>query len=628
MKTAIENDDACFKSRRIRISRDSSHRAFMRAAGFVVGRTDGVVLVARRRSGRRRDGCEGHQQRYVRRDRRRCGMNLIRTTAMTTDDDGIEKPKVPPPVVVVGTTSCPHCVRAKKALDDAGFDYEEIRVDDAPALRASSSALAGFRSVPQVYVGGGIYGGADDTCAGIASGGFGEKYARARANGVEGAPRALREALERYEAGTLEMPEEAAKPASSSWLTDLMTTSGKKKEAAASAVDVAREMSDAKTGVARRARRRFAGLTDGIFGAFKTYQGTFTAKEAVDWMVKNGKASDASVATEIGAEMVRERLIVDVDATHPFVVVEDEAKAPLFRFQSEAPALGCAPLNAAKLFTGEPRDAKTVVEDVRRRILKLYDAFLSSDGRAVDYDGIAASNDFKDFVQASEELQRVNLNALTREERMAFFINVYNALVIHGTCVFGTPKNTLERLDFFSKVSYNIDGHNYTCDDIENGVLRGNRPGAASIGALLGKMSLSRGPFREKDPRRSNVVLPMDPRVHFALVCGARSCPPIRVYTAENIDRELEDAAYSFFESEIDVTVDENGVASSAAVSKIVGEWYKFDFGADDAERLRYASEYMREGAERDALQKALDDANATVSLTTRAYDWTLNDDK
>jgi hypothetical protein len=33
--------------------------------------------------------------------------------------------------------------------------------------------------------------------------------------------------------------------------------------------------------------------------------------------------------------------------------------------------------------------------------------------------------------------------------------------------------------------------------------------------------------------QRYNVVLPMDPRVHFALVCGARSCPPIRTYTAE-----------------------------------------------------------------------------------------------
>ena len=284
-------------------------------------------------------------------------------------------------------------------------------------------------------------------------------------------------------------------------------------------------------------------------------------------------------------------------------------------------------MNAANLYAGQARDAKTVAEDVRGRILKLYDEFLSDDGRTVDYDGARQSAGFKDFVEACEELQRVNLNALSREERMAFFINLYNALVIHGTCVFGTPKNTLERLDFFSKVSYDVAGAVYTCDDIENGILRGNRPGAATIGALAGKPSLSRGPFREKDPRRNHVVLPMDPRIHFALVCGARSCPPIRVYTAENIDRELEDAAFSFFESEIDVELSENGDATSAAVSKIVGEWYKFDFGDSDAERLRYVSKYMRQGKHREGLLRALDEGK-DVTLTTRAYDWTLNDGK
>lgn len=100
LKTAIEND-ASFRSRRARIISvaNSGHR-IMRTAGFVgvvTGRTDSVVVLARRRSGRngRRDGCEGHQQQqqYVW-DRRR-GMNLIRTTATT--DDGIEKPKPRPP---------------------------------------------------------------------------------------------------------------------------------------------------------------------------------------------------------------------------------------------------------------------------------------------------------------------------------------------------------------------------------------------------------------------------------------------------------------------------------------------------------------------------------------------------
>ena len=65
--------------------------------------------------------------------------------------------------------------------------------------------------------------------------------------------------------------------------------------------------------------------------------------------------------------------------------------------------------------------------------------------------------------------------------------------------------------------------------DMEDGVLRGNSPAAASLGMLLGIPKLSSGPFDESDPRRRLAVVPMDPRIHFALVCGAKSCPPIKV---------------------------------------------------------------------------------------------------
>ena len=59
---------------------------------------------------------------------------------------------------------------------------------------------------------------------------------------------------------------------------------------------------------------------------------------------------------------------------------------------------------------------------------------------------------------------------------MAFFINIYNALVIHGNIERGTPTNTYQRYKFFSTVSYNIGGQNFTLNDIENGILRGNKP--------------------------------------------------------------------------------------------------------------------------------------------------------
>lgn len=39
---------------------------------------------------------------------------------------------------------------------------------------------------------------------------------------------------------------------------------------------------------------------------------------------------------------------------------------------------------------------------------------------------------------------------------------------------------------------------------------------------------------------RAQVVQPCDPRIHFALVCGAKSCPPIKVYTPDNLEEGLQ----------------------------------------------------------------------------------------
>jgi hypothetical protein len=72
---------------------------------------------------------------------------------------------------------------------------------------------------------------------------------------------------------------------------------------------------------------------------------------------------------------------------------------------------------------------------------------------------------------------------------------------------------------------YNIGGAVYSLDDIEHGVLRANRGHPAAGG---------RPQFGPEDPRRRGLVVQeLDPRIHFALNCGARSCPPIRVYTEE-----------------------------------------------------------------------------------------------
>jgi hypothetical protein len=114
----------------------------------------------------------------------------------------------------------------------------------------------------------------------------------------------------------------------------------------------------------------------------------------------------------------------------------------------------------------------------------------------------------------------------------------------------------------------------------------------------------------------------MDPRVHFALVCGAKSCPPIRTYTAEGLESQLDAAAEAFVTGDVEIVDDSN---STVRCSKIIGEWYAEDFGTDDASRLRWMSRYLPLGSTKREEVDAILGGGGDVKLETAEYDWTLN---
>ena len=66
----------------------------------------------------------------------------------------------------------------------------------------------------------------------------------------------------------------------------------------------------------------------------------------------------------------------------------------------------------------------------------------------------------------------------------------------------------------------------------------------------------------------------MDYRIHFALNCGAKSCPPIAFYTFEKLNKELNNAMVAFIISE--TTIDE--YKKTVNTSKLL-HWYCGDFG-------------------------------------------------
>jgi Protein of unknown function, DUF547 len=116
----------------------------------------------------------------------------------------------------------------------------------------------------------------------------------------------------------------------------------------------------------------------------------------------------------------------------------------------------------------------------------------------------------------------------------AFWVNLYNTLTLHAMYAANVETSVLEKPGFFNRFAYRVSGLEFTLNDIEHGVLRGNR------GAFL-----MQKPFSATDPRLK-FVLPLDPRIHFALNCGAVSCPPIRAYETAKLEAQLELAAQSY----------------------------------------------------------------------------------
>jgi hypothetical protein len=116
------------------------------------------------------------------------------------------------------------------------------------------------------------------------------------------------------------------------------------------------------------------------------------------------------------------------------------------------------------------------------------------------------------------------------------------------------------------------------------------------------------------------ILRPMgDPRIHFALVCASRGCPPLRnrAYTAENVDQALDDNARRFFRLEQNFIGD--GEARTLSFSEMLG-WYAEDFGKTPLELVRRVRPFLPEKE-----VDWLDDRPIRVDYDLK-YDWSLND--
>ena len=472
-------------------------------------------------------------------------------------------------VLVYSITGCPHCMKAKNTLQENNIPYTDINLDTFPQCREDVKTRTGRSTVPQIFFNATHVGGNEDLV-----------------NLTK--DKASFEALIK-EVQENESPPEAPQPPDPSTAVEDSDLSGFTCELD----EYAQLVKDLrKSGLIKDHRQ----------GLLTVHKNSFSGKEFVDWVV-NSKKLDRSVAIEMGQALIDKHFGHNVKSVETFQDANVYYKL-LDDIETEA-------LNSGTMSDCEPRPAGEVGEDIRKLILKIYNVFLSKDGRKVNYKGISTSSDFDVYKTKTKELQRVQVTTASREEKLAFFINIYNALVIHANVVLGPPKGLWQRYKFFNTVKYIIGGHSYSLQDIENGVLRSNRKG----------VGMFTRPFSKSDPRFKVALETHEPLIHFALVCGAKSCPPIKTYSVDGIYEQLKLAAEAFLEGDDGITIDMK--KKHIKLSKILG-WYQEDFGKNKDEVLHWILNHMPEGSKKSNLSELVSDKSYKLSYLE--YNWGTND--
>ena len=202
----------------------------------------------------------------------------------------------------------------------------------------------------------------------------------------------------------------------------------------------------------------------------------------------------------------------------------------------------------------------------------------------VDYPAIKSNARFQEYLDYLADADPESF--ATRDEKLAFWINAYNALTIKGIQDGLSPDGFFSRIRFFKR-NYTLAGRQIDLYDLEHEIII---------------------PFGE-------------PRIHFAIVCASSSCPKLiaEAYTADRLDQQLDQNTRGFINNESKNKFDKTH--KTARISKIF-DWFPEDFEAHSQTVQQFLGKYIEDPV----IAKAL--LNNEYQVWFLGYDWSLNGDK
>lgn len=157
-----------------------------------------------------------------------------------------------------------------------------------------------------------------------------------------------------------------------------------------------------------------------------------------------------------------------------------------------------------------------------------------------------------------KQLSDISLEEISAAERKAFYINAYNLITIYQIVERFPVGSPMDILGFFDTIKHDVAGESLTLNELEKERLFARH---------------------------------FDARLHFVLVCAAKSCPSLAnfAYRAENLDTQLEEKTKQALNDPNFIRV--NSRKQQVAVSKIF-EWYKEDFLKESSSLIAYINQY------------------------------------
>mgnify|MGYP002395982519 CR=1 FL=1 len=210
--------------------------------------------------------------------------------------------------------------------------------------------------------------------------------------------------------------------------------------------------------------------------------------------------------------------------------------------------------------------------------------------------GLAVETQLSEYARI--DLDRLSISLAHPNQKKAFWINTYNGFIQYQ--LKNDPALYQDRSAFFSKPRINIGGELLSFDDIEHGILR-----ASALKLSLGYLKNPFPPDIELKLRVSQI----DERIHFVLNCGAASCPPIGILSADNFDHKVDQLAKSFLQSVSQFKKESNLVETTVLFS-----WFRGDFGGIS-------------GVRKTLIRYGILAEKSDARIEYLPYDWTLEVD-